>query len=426
MATVVAAAEKPSRSRAHAFVRREWALLLSGFIWALLVLNFNRFAIATGDESVQYGFVRRLYGDSNRAVGYFFGLGLIEAPFYGIGKALEVAGVTTVAGHPTREAAVTTGLVLLTLTTWPLLASIIRSLGLSLPGPAILLAALGTPLFFYSSFEPAKNHAQDAVLFTVVVYLTFRYFRDEPPSRWLPVLIGVTLGLSMLVRYTQGAEALALVACLLWLRRWRAAAEVVAGAAVTVLVLVSIPLALHVPLRGGGYSESLVHFHPLNPFRMLFTDHRGYFVWSPVAIFGALGIARLFRSRPRERTWLSVIVLMAAAVVVSYTAIGYWDGTWALGQRFFTPFFPLVAIGLAGLFDVKPWRKVSLALATVAACWSLLLVFNFTIIGGPQYLDTVPGGASDLALLPTRTHQSLGSYLWGLRHKSNFLRWTTR
>lgn len=423
MATI-ASTEQIAGSRTLAFVRREWALLLSALVWALLVLNFNRLGILTGDENVQYGLVKRMYGDANTALGYYFGLALVEAPFYGIGKALDAAGLTTVAGHPTREAAITTGLGLLTLTMWPLLASLIRSLRLALPGPAILLAALGTPLFFYSSQEAAKNHALDAILFTVVVYLTYRYFHDEPRSRWLPALIGVVLGFSVLVRYTQGAEAVALVACLLWLRRFRDTAELVAGAAVTVLLLALIPLALDVPLRGGGYSESLIQFRPLNPYRMLFTDHRGYFVWSPVAILAAIGIFRLFRRRPDERKFLTVILLMAAAVVVSYTSVGFWDGTWAFGQRFFTPFFPIVALGLASLFEVK--RPLTVAAASLAAAWSLFLMFNLTVIGGPKYLNTVPGGASDLAVLPARTHESVGSYLWGLRYKSNFLRWTAR
>lgn len=31
------------------------------------------------------------------------------------------------------------------------------------------------------------------------------------------------------------------------------------------------------------------------------------------------------------------------------------------------------------------------------------------------------GGATDLALVPSRTHTSIGAYVWGLRHKSRLI-----
>lgn len=76
-------------------------------------------------------------------------------------------------------------------------------------------------------------------------------------------------------------------------------------------------------------------------------------------------------------------------------------------------------IGLAGLADALP--LTTRALATLAVAWWLFLAFNLVLIGGPQYLDTTTGGASDLALVPHRTHTCLGACVWGFRHNSRLV-----
>lgn len=420
---VGAAAELPrEQPRALSFLRREWLLVTSFLVWTVFLVNFEAFRIASGDEGVQFRFVERLYGDAHQAVGYYFGLGLVEAPFYGIGKLLGSAGLHSVAGNPIEQASVAFGLGLISLVAWPLLASVIRGIGASGAGFAILAAALGTPFFYYAVFLPGKSHALDGVLFTGVIFLAFRYFRAERPERWITFALGALLGLSYTVRYFDGAEGVMLVLLLLWWRRWRPAVEVAATSAVVCLLLFAIPAAYGVRVfSGGNYSaENVLVFAPLNPLRMLFTNHRGYFVWSPVAALAAVGLVLLFRRRPEHRRFLTAVTAMAVGIMCSYSLVAFWDGTWAFGQRFFTPLFPVVAIGLAGLVDAIP--RTAVAAATIAVAWSLFLAFNLNVVGGPQYVGNTPGGASDVALIPARTNTSVGAYLYGLRLRSHLFR----
>jgi hypothetical protein len=403
-----------------AFARREWPLLGSALIWALLVLNFSTMTLWSGDDSIQYRFVQRLFGDAPHAVGYYFGLGLAEAPFYGAGKLLDHVGVHSLEGNPIRPAAIALGLGLLTLVAWWPNVAVLRGLRLRFAGPVLLAAALGTPLFFYATFEAGKNHDLDAVLFSVVVYLAFRYFSKDRPERWLPFALGAVLGYSYTVRYFSGAEAVALILVLAWWRRWRDAAEIAVTSAVVCLLLLTVPWGLGVPIFGGGYNTGLLGvFAPLNTFRMLFTDHRGLFVWSPVSALAAVGLVLLFKRRPEHRRFLVAATAMGVAIMASYSLVTFWDGTWSFSQRFYTPLYPLVVIGLAGLVDVTP--RLGFAAAAVAVAWTLFLAFNLVTIGGPQYLSTIPGGASDMALVPERTHTSPGAYAWGVYHKSNLL-----
>jgi hypothetical protein len=138
-----------------------------------------------------------------------------------------------------------------------------------------------------------------------------------------------------------------------------------------------------------------------------------------VSALAAIGLVLLFRRRPEHRRFLTAVTGMSIGLMASYSLIPFWDGTWSFSQRFFTPLLPVIVIGLAGLADAVP--RAALVLGTLAVAWSLFLALNLVLIGGPQYLDTTPGGATDLALLPHRTHTTVGAYVWGLRHESRLV-----
>lgn len=93
-------------------------MLAAAGVWAFFAANFAALTLAGGDSPVQYGWIQRLFGDSVQpwgwshsphAIGYFFGLGLLEAPFYGIGKALHAVGVDAIGGHDSRVVMVALG-----------------------------------------------------------------------------------------------------------------------------------------------------------------------------------------------------------------------------------------------------------------------------------------------------------------------------
>ncbi len=409
-----------ARARRRARARVDWGIVASGAIWLLCVVNFSSLRIVTSDERVQFDFVERMFGDVPNALGYYFGLALVEAPFYALGKLLGSLGLHTVSGHPVEQTAVALGLGLLTLASWPLLRATFGALSLPRPGFSILAAGLGTPFFYYAAFVPGKNHALSGVLFTAVVFLVVRSFRAAESERWVPPAIGAVFGLAYTVQYFNGAEAVVLIALLLWWRRIRDAVEIAVVSAAVCLLLFVIPTAFGVHVFAGPYkADDVITFAPLNPLRMLFTDHRGYFVWAPVAALAVIGIVLLFRQRPHHRRVLVAVAGMALGLIVSYSLIPFWDGTWAFGQRFYTPLFPVVAIGLGGLLEVRP--RLGTAAAVVATAWTLFLCFNLVTIGGPQYRSDTPGGASDLALLVHRTHTGLGAYGFGIWHRSNLL-----
>lgn len=247
---------------------------------------------------------------------------------------------------------------------------LMRRLALPAVGFALLAATFGTSTVFWAVFAPGKNHPADAALFALVVYLTFLYFNAEQGSRWMRIGLGAALGFSITVRYFAGAEAVALVLVLACLRRWRHEVEVAAATACMCALLFAIPLVLNTPVFGGGYDPSTqAGFYPLNPLRMLFTDYRGLFIWSPTAVLAVVGLVVLYRARPEFRRFLTAAYAMGLSIVLSYAFVPYWTGPGRSGSgttrrsflswRLASPAFSLwraVPVGLQ-LWSPPCWRR---------------------------------------------------------------------
>jgi hypothetical protein len=82
---------------------------------------------------------------------------------------------------------------------------------------------------------------------------------------------------------------------------------------------------------------------------------------------------------------------------------------------------PVVALGVAGA--ILAWPRAATALAVLCVAWTCFLLLNFVTLGVPRMTR---GGVTELARVPSRMHTSPGAYLWGVRYKSNLLRWTVR
>ena len=341
-------------------------------------------------------------------------------PFYAVGRLLATVGVPTIDGAPSAEACVAIGAILVTLGALVIIARLVSALDLPLPAFAAFTATFGMPLFYYGTWAGGKTHAWDTFLFAAVLVVLLRYVRSGLSDERLLIALGLLLGFSATVRYFSAPAGVALVASLVVLRRSRQAAVLAAIAAATWGLLSIVPISVGAHLSGGGYDTGVLSFAPLGPLKMLVTDHRGLFVWSPIAVIGLIGYVRLLRRRPRDRQFLVVAGLMAVATLISYAAVPFWDGTWSFSQRYLTPVTPLVAVGVAGLAEGH--RRWTIALASLAAAWTVFLALNLQFVGPPHGdYTTIRGGASDLALQVIREHVTPGAYAWGIYHRSRLV-----
>jgi hypothetical protein len=119
-------------------------------------------------------------------------------------------------------------------------------------------------------------------------------------------------------------------------------------------------------------------FKPLVPVYMLFTLHRGLFIWTPLTAFATIGFVLLLRRDRRHRDFLAVVGVSALALLLVHMVWGKsWDGGVSFSQRFLTALFPMFLIGTAEF--IRRTRAIGIAVLAVCVGWSLwigLVLFN--------------------------------------------------
>jgi hypothetical protein len=378
----------------HEDGRRDRFLTRSMMVWlavyALFALTYMHFQIQ-GDALVYFNMMRRFFGEHpDFAFAYQFGSDVWNTPFYLVGRLFgAIFGLQPRIFHVSFEEIWITigaqvGFVLTLYLAWRLLR------GLRLPATAnvIFVSAIGTPTFYYFVFEPAMKQAADTLYIMAGVLLLLRIFTGGGDRYVLG--LGALAGISMITRYVNAAFFLAIaIAFALTDRRAlklaTAAALVVGGLVFALPALRGIGYYLpsYFPSKyalGAGWmpvastSNPLNGFDPLVPFKMLFSDHRGLFVWTPLTVFGAVGYGLLLRREqdPARRRFLWTLLAAAFALLVAHSPWAEWDGAYSFSTRFLTALFPLFLIGIAELVR----RFGSIAYVPLALCiaWSFMLM----------------------------------------------------
>jgi hypothetical protein len=429
--------------RTDRFLTRGMALALA--IVGIFSLTFSRFQVK-GDGLVYFNLLRRFFGEHpDFAFAYQFGSDIWNAPFFLVGRGLgAIFGFQPKIFHVSFEelsmaVAAQTAFVATLYLGWRLLRE------LDLPrGPFVLLAtAFGSPLFYYVFFEPAAKHAVDTLVITAAALLVAQLF--SRPSARGAVALGALAGVSLNVRYVNLAFFLA-IACGFALRNQfrtlglAAAAAVIVGPGIFALpALRGIPYFVPAyfpksqaavrttagthPLLGGA-SDPLNGFDPLIPLKMLFSEHRGLFLWSPLTALATIGFVLALRRETLSdrRAFFWTLAAAALALLCVHTIWGQWDGGFAYSQRFLTSLFPLFLIGVAELR--RGWRRLLYPALTVCVAWSLAVAFVHDIgYDGSSEAD----GIDRIARVLQTEHGNLRhkideratkrwQYVWGLLH----------
>jgi hypothetical protein len=425
------------------FLTRPMALALG--IYAIFAVTFARFQIV-GDGLVYFNLLRRFFGEHpDFAFAYQFGSDVWNWPFFLVGRGLgAIYGFEPKTFHVSFEeisitASTQAAFVLTLYLGWRLLRE------LDLPrGPAVLfLATFGSPLFYYVVFDPAMKHAVDALVMTAAVLFLWRIFLRGSDRQ--AIALGALVGLALNVRYVNVAFFFIVACGLIVFRRYRALAIGGATAAAVAPLLFAIPavrgISYFVPTYFprssavgrtamgahavvGSTSNPLNGFDPLTPLKMLFSDHRGLFLWTPLTAAAVIGFA-LATYRVRDDSRRGYFLTLGAAAIgllLAHSIWGFWDGAFSFSSRFLTGLFPLFLIGVAELrHRLGPRVYAPLAVCTA---WSLMLAFVHTV--GYDGISANDGVSRTLTVIHRHHGQlehkvwRLGArrweYLWGLAH----------
>jgi hypothetical protein len=416
--------------------------------YGLFALTFASFQIK-GDALVYFNLMRRFFGEKpDFAFAYQFGSDVWNTPFFLVGKGLgAIFGFEPRTFHVSfEEISITAATQAAFVVTLYLGWRILRSLDMP-AGPGVLfLTAFGSPLFFYAVFDPAMKHAVDTLVMTAAVYLMLRVLTQ--PSDRTAVALGALVGLSLNIRYVNIAFFFA-VACALALRRRRALLVGSATAAAVGPAIFALPalrgISYFVPsyfpkssafgsegtryalghgALVGNSTNPLNGFDPLTPLKMLFSDHRGLFLWTPLTALAVIGFGLALRRVDDDERRAFLWTLLAGAVLLlgAHSIWGFWDGAFSFSTRFLTALFPFFLVGVGELRGRL--GRPAYAAFTVCAAWSLMLALVHVVgydgvsagDGVAKTVSVLNGQQTDIEQKIRRKATDRWAYLWALAH----------
>ncbi|GAB4416104.1 MAG: hypothetical protein OHK0039_25270 [Bacteroidia bacterium] len=296
---------------------------------------------------------------------YFAGVALLQTPFF-----LLAHGLTKLSGGPADGysklyfylfhlgaiAYVMLGAacVLMWLREWGISAAAARI--------AVLAIVFGTNLYYYITCEPGMSHVYTFGLAGVWVWLAHRFFRRDQ-ARLLPWL-GLVFGLIILVRPVNG-----LVICSLPLLA-RSAATFVGGVRRAmnsgILLVAGVSLAIGIPslqlliykLQTGdfwvySYGSAIFDFAHPHFWDILFSYHKGLFVYTPLCLLALAGLVPLYRRAAFATLSWVLFMLLVVYVLSSWE---FWDYGGSFSSRPFIDYYAFFALPLGAALGYFPYR----------------------------------------------------------------------
>ena len=218
---------------------------------------------------------------------------------------------------------------------------ILKELNFGKSHVVLATAFFGTPLVWYATYGLSSTHAVEAGLMSVLVLLILKDSKK--------LYMGILIGLLSIVRYTSIIFALPFVIYYILSRKFKELLVFIAG-----IIPFGLFILYYNSLQFGnsllfGYDKSInIAFHV---FDIFFNLERGFLVWTPLILIAIIGLFYFnFKGRnnfPVKWIFLSFIALY----VIIYGFIDAWHSGWAYGNRYFTVFFPIFAIGIAAFID---------------------------------------------------------------------------
>lgn len=318
--------------------------------------------------------------DSRPGNPYSVGPAILWIPFYLIGHLIALASTSFSADGLSvpYQAAVYIGNGLITALGLLVTARFLRSLRCSKEGSLVAIGSLlfATQLSYYLWPLSSTSHGSSFATVALFAWSTTRH-----GIGWKSGLCG---GLTALIRW-QNILLVAPISIALHLadrkrafdstdvRRWGS----FLGAALLslspqLIVWWSLYGSPFVVPQGSGY----VDFSDLPLLKILLSPRHGLFLWHPVLILGAMGLALSYR---QHRAWIAGIGVAFVLQWIMNAAILDWWGTWSFGHRRFVNLLPFFALGIALLYDhPKPRLRPALVGGILLlSIWNQLFLYQY-------------------------------------------------
>ncbi|MEB3226910.1 MAG: hypothetical protein VKJ27_00865 [Synechocystis sp.] len=366
------------------------------------------------DTAAQFRGSARVFGPIPEYSKYTLGLGIVLLPFFVVGH------IFALVVHLVNPALPVNGL------SWPYelsyclgsiffgIASLVLSYHLArryFSRTACILAVggvwFGSPLSYYLLIEVSMSHAVSA--FLIALFLTGIFTRPwQKDWRWQGAL-GITLGMAAWVRPQD--VLFVLVPLLIAVLGFETPASLSSLEPLppvsfqslrnrflwrSLLVLIGVACLMQLPqiliylwqygglekipyLEEGKASGSSGSFHWFQPalWQVLFSGHRGLFIWHPLTLLGILGLGLTWRQFPRLNSALLIGFFAQVYFIAAWWC--WWQGA-SVGGRMFANCTLAFVFGLAALWDYRPgtsWQKWGLGITLFLIGWNALIVLQY-------------------------------------------------
>lgn len=246
---------------------------------------------------------------------------------------------------------------------------------------------LATPLGFYMYAHGSMSHGVSFFAMVAAVLAVERAWTK--PGLGAMAICGAMLALVVEIRF-QDASWAGVLAAALAVRQWRMhrmpmgrmaglwGVLGLAGLIVFLPQLAAWKILYGVWLSGPlPYLDSTAGSFNVWPRRLadaLFSEHGGALAWHPLLAIGLVGLAMSIGSRWRAVAWVGLIGFAAQAWLVGSWSV-YWAGA-SFGNRFFISALPLLAFGIARVFNGDKKRVKILVLIALIA-WNTGLLIQY-------------------------------------------------
>jgi hypothetical protein len=237
----------------------------------------------------------------------------------------------------------------------------------------VLGAIFATPFVFYMFEDPSYSHTFS--VFCVSAFL-YAWWVGPPrtPRGWLG--LGLLGGLMAMMRFQDGV-LVAIVLIDFRRLRWPALfliPGVLIGFAPQ-LAVDQVQFATWLPQRPFGQALDPLHGQYLD---VLLSSRAGLFIWTPAALFAAVGFL-FVRDRRMKLACALAFVLEIVIVGSAPDSVGA-----AFGPRRFLDLIPFAAVGLAAL-AARLAPRFAWPLVGALYAWNLILIANFEYVVGPRH-----------------------------------------
>lgn len=249
-------------------------------------------------------------------------------------------------------------------------------------GVVIITVFLSTNLFYYTVVEPGMSHVYSFFLVVMLVKHTMQW--EESGSLKDIIWMAFAFGLLVLVRPTNGIFVLFPVVLVLGGRKsakeipqWLLAHKMqIIIAAILSIAIISFQLAYWKFATGKwiyySYGEEGFYFNNPHIFEGLLGFRKGFFIYTPIMLFAAVGLMMMYRSH-RKLFW-PILVVVGIHIYIVYSWWCWWYGG-SFGARPMIETYALLALPL-GVFLSKVFSKGRLAKAAILVVCGGLLWLN--------------------------------------------------